>query len=114
MGYLLEDPSATKRESLHKGELRASLKKYEHDPIPRTFQCEVRLMSEESGGFSVYAVQLPGIWSQGEDEGEALRMIAEALQGALGVYCEEGGEIPWQEPPEPREGEMRRWLVVHV
>ncbi|MFO0981903.1 MAG: type II toxin-antitoxin system HicB family antitoxin [Planctomycetota bacterium] len=79
----------------------------------RVFECEVRLIPEVSG-FSAYVRDLPGVVSQGENVEEAVRMIEEALVGALRGYLE-AGSIPWTESEEtPPSGEQRRWVVVHV
>ncbi len=49
--------------------------------------------SEE--GFSVFVPGLPGCWSQGETEDEALENIRDAIQGYLSVVNEklQGAEV---------------------
>ena len=65
-------------------------------PADCCFECRVGLIREVDGTFSVYAINLPGIASQGENEQEALANITEALSGALLEYKKDG-PIPWNE-----------------
>lgn len=65
-------------------------------PPHSCFDCRVALIAESDGGFSVYAINLPGVVSQGETEQEALANIVDALSGALAEY-KVFGEIPWEE-----------------
>ena len=53
-------------------------------------------------GFSVSCPGLPGCWSQGETEQEALENIAEAIKDYLDV----AGEIAVQDDTELREVEV--------
>jgi predicted RNase H-like HicB family nuclease len=46
------------------------------------------------GGFSVYAPDVPGCISFGEDHGAALRNMREALEGHLAALREHGGAMP--------------------
>jgi len=84
-------------------------------PPGKLFRCEVRLAPEPDGGFSVYAPELPGVVSEGENEAEAIQNISEALQGALAVYLDDQGRVPWKRGAEASvENEARRWIVVNV
>ena len=58
------------------------------------FECRVGLLRETDGSFSVYAINLPGVASQGENEQEAIANITDALIGVLMEYKTDG-EIPW-------------------
>src|SRR5215467_5739990 len=74
-----------------------------HEPKGKLYRCQVYLVPETEGGFSVLSANLPGVASQGETEEEALRNIVEAFEGVLATYKEGGEEIPWL--PVPREAE---------
>ena len=64
---------------------------------PRScYDCRVALFAEPEGGFSVYAVNLPGVCSQGETEEQALAGIKDSLAAAIGEYLADG-EIPWSD-----------------
>lgn len=79
------------------------------------YRCPVDLVTEEDGTFSVLAVSLPGVASQGSNEQEALDNIIEAFQGVMETYKEIGKQIPWLDTmTEPEQGSFRRWVVVHV
>ena len=65
-------------------------------PAACCFECRVGLIREDDGTFSVYAINLPGISSQGETEQEAIANITDALYGALSEYKKDG-HIPWDE-----------------
>ena len=79
------------------------------------YRCEVRLVEESEGGFSVYVPGLPGVVSEGDSVREALDHISEALAGAIESYRQDGQDIPWQDPETPvPKGEISRWVLVHV
>lgn len=63
-------------------------------PAQTCFECRVGLLLENDGTFSVYAINLPGVSSQGESEQEAITNISDALVGVLSEYIA-AGEIPW-------------------
>lgn len=63
-------------------------------PVQTCFECRVGLLPEIDGSFSVYAINLPGVASQGENEQEAIANITDALAGVLMEYKADG-EIPW-------------------
>ena len=81
-------------------------------PPGSCYECRVALLEEPEGGFSVYAVSLPGVCSQGETEEEAIANIRDALTGAIHEYLA-AGEIPWCDAfLEP--GCIIRHLVVNL
>lgn len=63
-------------------------------PVNTCFECRVALIPEGDRSFSVYAINLPGVASQGDTESEAIANITDALSGALAEY-KAAGEIPW-------------------
>ncbi len=81
------------------------------------YECRVLLCPEETG-FSVHALRLPGVVSQGETIEEALENIAEAFRGALSVYFEQpGASIPWRDEEAEVDrpaGSIERWILVDV
>ncbi len=61
----------------------------------------LRLIPETGGGWFVEVAELPGCMSEGNDPGDAIAMIREAMQGWLEIALEDGIPIP-----EPRELEQ--------
>jgi len=59
-------------------------------------------LKKTKGGFSVSCPGLPGCWSQGETEKEALENIAEAIKDYLAVAA----ELATEEEAELRETEV--------
>lgn len=57
-------------------------------------QYTITLRPEPEGGYTVLVPALPEIVTYGEDEAEALRMAAEAIELALDVRRDDGDEIP--------------------
>mgnify|MGYP000299211133 CR=1 FL=1 len=81
-------------------------------PAGTCFECRVGLLRESDGSFSIYAINLPGVASQGETEPEAIANIVDALAGALVEYKSEG-EIPWAD--DFIEGEIfERRVIVNL
>lgn len=78
------------------------------------YSCEVRLREDEAGGYMVYAAQLPGVVSQGEDLESAIRNIAEALGACIETYIQEKMDIPWSEPEPLQANEKSFRIVVNV
>lgn len=79
------------------------------------FECRVLLCPEGEGGYSAHALRLPGVASQGSTIGEALENIKEAFRGAIAVYQEENGQIPWEQVTMDRPaGSLERWVLVDV
>lgn len=60
----------------------------------RSYHFPVLLCPEDEGGYSIHAINLPGVTSQGDTRNEAISNIREALEGAIELYLEEG-DIPW-------------------
>lgn len=95
--------------------LRSSIAWTLPDPLkPIGYCCEVRL-SPDASGFTAYLPSLPGVVSEGDDEGSALRNVAEAAQTCFQAYLEQGADIPWIEPEDEfKPGEIRHRIAVHV
>lgn len=80
-----------------------------------TYECRVLLCPEPEGGFSVHAIRLPGVVSEGDTESEALGNIADAFRSAIQSYVEGGSEIPWcDEEIDRPNGSEERWILVDV
>ncbi|MCC7475556.1 MAG: type II toxin-antitoxin system HicB family antitoxin [Pirellulales bacterium] len=88
---------------------------YHWEPLSeRAYECRVLIRPEPEGGFSAFALRLPGVASQGETEAEALVNIADAFEAALQCYLE-SGDIPWKDAVVDRTaGCMERWILVNV
>jgi len=81
----------------------------------RTYECEVRLVAEEGGGYSVYVPELPGVVSEGDTYDTAIDNVTEALGASLRVYHEADQAIPWDKTDKPLEpNERRAWVTVDV
>jgi predicted RNase H-like HicB family nuclease len=81
-----------------------------------TFECRAIICAEKTGGFSVYALRLPGVVSQGATEEEAIANITEAFGLAIESYRELQMPIPWtneRSPDIPEEGKVV-WTLVTV
>ena len=79
------------------------------------FECRVLLCPEPEGGYSAYALRLPGVASQGDCIAEALENIKEAFRGAISVYQDDNQEIPWEQITIDRPaGSLERWILVDV
>lgn len=80
-----------------------------------TYECKALLIPEEGGGFSAFALRLPGVVSQGETEVDALNNIADAFRGAIQTYIQLDRKIPWGDANvDRRKGSKERWIIVDV
>ena len=81
----------------------------------RTFEGRVLIRPEEEGGYSVVALRLRGVVSEGDTVDEAVENIREAFAGAVADYLEHGEEIPWGNVEVDRcPGCIEKWIVVDV
>ena len=79
------------------------------------YTCRALVIPESDGGYSVHALRLPGVVSQGETIEESLKNISEAFRGAIQVYRESGEDIPWQDIDLDRPtNSVERWNLVDV
>jgi predicted RNase H-like HicB family nuclease len=77
------------------------------------YRCQVFLVPQEGGAFSVQAARLPSIVCHGKTEQEALDGIRKALEKAIGQYVRQGKPIPWSDvPSDPGPKAKSRWIVV--
>jgi predicted RNase H-like HicB family nuclease len=84
-------------------------------PGPRVYECRAVLCPEAEGGYSVHALNLPGVVSQGETFREALANIAEAFRAAVSYYLETHGTIPWSPVDVERsQDSQERWILVNA
>ncbi len=80
-----------------------------------TYEWRALVCPEAEGGFSVHALRLPGVVSQGETVEEALANIAEAFSAIVASYLDDGEDIPWCNVEiERTEGCKERWILVNV
>ena len=80
-----------------------------------TIECRVLICPECDGGYSVHALRLPGVVSQGETIEEALTNIVDAFRATIAVYREETQVIPWQDIEiERTNNSVERWILVNV
>lgn len=82
---------------------------------PSLYRCCVIVSPESDGGFSAYAPQLPGVFSQGETPEEAVANVKEALIGVLNSYMSDKEDIPWvSEIPCVGKKSKVLWVLVNV
>jgi antitoxin HicB len=80
-----------------------------------TLECRILICPEDVGGFSVHAMNLPGVVSEGETVDEAIANIRDAFAGAIAVYREKGEKIPWAPAEVERtKDSIERWILVDV
>lgn len=80
-----------------------------------TYECRALICPEPEGGFSAFALRLPGVASQGETIEEAVTNLAEAFQGTLLTYLDSGLPIPWEDLEIDRTDLfLERWVLVNV
>jgi predicted RNase H-like HicB family nuclease len=81
----------------------------------KTFKCRVLLVPEEEGGYSAYALRLPGVVSCGDTIEEAVANMEDAFRLAIGYYIEEEQTIPWADAQVERTRDSHeRWILVDV
>jgi predicted RNase H-like HicB family nuclease len=77
------------------------------------YRCKVRLCPDESGGYFVVALNLPGVVSEGDTEEEAIANMREACAGAIESYLAHQGSIPWRSvDAEECDGSKELWIAV--
>lgn len=83
-------------------------------PVP-VYDCHVILSRpDEEGVMHARVSTLPGITASGRTEREILRRIVADFKSALIAYRERGEPVPWRQAQRPAEGEMQRWVPVHL
>lgn len=104
---------ATAPERLGSAKASISCGEWEYLQEKRAYQCRICVCEEAEGGYSAFAIRLPGVVSQGESLEEVLANIEDACREVIAEYLE-SGEIPWQDAPQLPEGSIQRWIVVNV
>ena len=67
------------------------------------FEYAVKLMAADEGGFVVTCRDLPQLVTQGEDEADALREAADAMDEVFAAYMQ--GGLPFPAPTKAKRGE---------
>ena len=67
------------------------------------FEYAVKLAAAEEGGFVVTCRDLPQLVTQGEDEADALREAADAMDEVFAAYVQDG--LPFPAPTKARRSE---------
>ena len=107
----------TENPLLHRSASQLKTLNYEWLKHDHAYECRVVLCAEEDGGFSVQALDLPGVASQGETEKEAIENVRDAFRGVLSAYSDLGQPIPWSDAPvldDLPSGSKERWVFVNV
>lgn len=82
----------------------------------RVYSCPTIIEWDESSRqYLAWIEELPGIVSEGATIKEACENVADALAGALSVYLENGGCIPWVASERASgENQITRMVTVNV
>lgn len=67
------------------------------------FEYAVKLMAADEGGFVVSCRDLPQLVTQGEDEADALKEAADAMDEVFAAYIQ--GSLPFPPPTKAKRGE---------
>ncbi len=80
------------------------------------YDCHVILTPpDEQGVISARCVTLPSVVGSGTTERDTLRSIVDTFKAELRKYYDNGEPIPWAaDPDQPAEGEVERWIPVHL
>lgn len=84
-------------------------------PVP-VFNCIVILGAQDSQGKRTARVaNLKGLEVTGTSERDLLHAITRKFKSLVQQHSEQQTTIPWIDPPEqPRDGESRRFIPVHL
>ncbi|HEX4000953.1 MAG TPA: type II toxin-antitoxin system HicB family antitoxin [Pirellulales bacterium] len=74
--------------------VRLSTLRWEDFAQKTVLECRVLLCPEEIG-YSIHALDLPGVVSQGKTIKEAIENIIDAFEGSIASYKDSGMSIPW-------------------
>ena len=87
----------------------------ELNPVP-VFNCIVILEKPDDKGCRTGRVaNLGGISSTGFSERDILTAIVKKFKASVQEYSANNQEIPWIEPPQkPSDGEVQRFIPVHL
>lgn len=85
-----------------------------HTAVP-VFNCIVHVSRNEDGGVSARVANLLNIACSASSERDALSRIVKEFKQAVKQFSEQGGPIPWVDPPSPKEPhEQSRLIPVHL
>jgi antitoxin HicB len=79
------------------------------------YECRILICPEPDGGYSVHAIRLPGVVSEGETIDEAIANIEDAFRATAQSYLDDSGVIPWADVDIDRpKNSLERWILVNV
>lgn len=79
------------------------------------FNCLVYVGPSPDGGVRARVANLPGLQVEATSERQALTRIVPAFKQRVSEFLHAQSAIPWIEPPlEPAEGEVTRFIPVHL
>ena len=114
---MIQQPEIQKTDCLNNPSYHVHAGEIKNFVSGEAYECRMKLVPEDEGGFSAFAVRLPGIVGQGETREEAISDIAEAFAAAVSVYRELNTDIPWAEIGagcSSPAGSVDLWVVVNV
>ena len=84
-------------------------------PVP-VYDCHVILSPpDEQGVMHARVTTLPGITASGRTERDIGAARAHLTgKAALIGYRDRGEAVPWREAEKPGDGEVQRWVPVHL
>jgi len=83
---------------------------------PSAYRCHLLLVKEDEGDYSAVVLNLPGVGSCGDTEGEAVANAEEAIRAAIQSYLDAGEDIPWKltDSSDIPDDAKQKWILVHV
>lgn len=84
-------------------------------PVP-VFNCIVILgVRNDQGKMTARVANLKGLEVVGHSERDVLTALTRKFKSLVQQHTEQQTTIPWVDPPEqPRDGEARRFIPVHL
>lgn len=79
------------------------------------FNCIVHVIRNEDGSVTARVANLTNVVCTASSERDALARIVKEFKKVIKQFAEQGGNIPWVEPPSPKEpNEQSRFIPVHL
>ncbi len=80
------------------------------------FDCHALLAGPDANGrYQARAANLPGVVGSGQTERQAMLSLVTAFKAIVADHRRNAEPIPWKQPSEtPKDGEVERWISVHL
>ncbi|MBP88279.1 MAG: hypothetical protein CMJ64_16435 [Planctomycetaceae bacterium] len=91
------------------------LSKYSGSGDVPVFNCVIYVSKSDDGGIHARVANLAEFECAAASEREAIMKLVPAFKERVRVLTQSGSEIPWIEPPSPKEpAEQERFVPVHL